>query len=74
MTMMKMIHSKKDMGKKGSSGGMSVVPGDSPPGVCLKIPSYSNSPVVIVMVLMIARPGVAKGERENSMPGSKKAM
>ena len=34
-----------------------------PPGIWRKIPSKSNSPVVIVMVLTRARAGVANEER-----------
>ena len=33
----------------------------APPGACLKIPSYSNSPSVIVMVFKRDLAGVANG-------------
>ena len=49
----------KEMGTNSISG--KVIP--RPPGTCRKIPSNSNSPVVIVMVLTMDRAGVANGDR-----------
>ena len=62
MSTRKMIHRKKEMGAKGSSGGTSA--GEStPPGVCRNMLSNSSSPVVIVMVLTMARPAELNGVR-----------
>jgi hypothetical protein len=55
--MRNMIQSKYDTGGKGTSSVM--LPSSAPPGNWRKIESYSNSPVVMVMVLTMARPGVA---------------
>ena len=49
----------KETGRKGISCSVSF----SPLGAWRKIESKSNSPVVMVIVLMIARPGVENGER-----------
>ena len=50
----------KETGGKGISSITS--PGELPPLCWRKMASYSKSPVVMVMVVMIARPGVAKDD------------
>ena len=55
----KTIQRVNETGRKAISCSVSL----SPLGAWRKIESKSNSPVVIVIVLMIARPGVENGER-----------
>jgi len=56
----KTIHSTNETGGNGISVVISSESSALPPGNWRKMASYSNSPVVIVIVLTIARPGVAK--------------
>ena len=62
----KIIQRVKETGGKGISCSVSL----SPLGAWRKMESKTNSPVVIVMVLMIARPGVENGERCRGMDNS----
>ena len=60
MMITKIIQRVKETGRKGISCSVSFSP---LMGAWRKIESKSNSPVVMVIVLMIARPGVENGER-----------
>lgn len=61
--MINTIHRMYDTGGKGISPSAATSSISVPPGAWRKMPSYSNSPVVMVIVLRSARAGVENGVR-----------